>query len=190
MTVHDDHQAFINAMSDVVPMKSSNKRHFSRPQNAKNATSPAVIRAESLLLSPLMLLPLTTEPEYRGRGMQPGVMDRLRRGLYPPDGSLSLLRVPPEDARLQLIVFIDEVIRRGGRTLLIIHGKSRETAGPANVLRSYLMMWLPDLREVQACCMASLRHGGSGALYVSLIKSEACRQENRERFSGKTPGSG
>ncbi|GAA0521241.1 DNA endonuclease SmrA [Tatumella terrea] len=188
MTLHDDHEAFINAMSDVNPLKNNDKRYLSRPVSQAPSHGAEGSTAESLPLSPLTLLPLTAEPEYRCRGSQPGVMDKLRRGHYRPEGSLSLLRVRPEDARLQLLRFIAEVRRRGGRNILIIHGKSREMRGPANVLRSYLMMWLPELAEVQACCMAAPRDGGSGAMYVSLRKTEACRNDNRERFSGKAPG--
>ncbi len=187
MTIHDDHNLFINAMSDVNPIKNNDKRYLSRPVRLTPPPVPEAIPAESLPLSPLTLLPLTTEPEYRCRGLQPRVMDKLRRGHYRPEGALSLLRVRPEDARGQLLQFIGEVRRRGGRNILIIHGKSREMSGPANVLRSYLMMWLPELEDVQACCMAAPRDGGSGAMYVSLRKTEGCRNDNRERFSGKIP---
>ncbi|WP_204264868.1 Smr/MutS family protein, partial [Escherichia coli] len=48
------------------------------------------------------------------------------------------------------------------------------------IIRSYLARWLPELPEVQAFCAALPHHGGSGACYVALRKSEQAKQENWE----------
>ena len=42
---------------------------------------------------------------------------------------------------------------------------------------------LPDLDEVQAFASAQPQHGGLGAVYVLLGKSEKKKQENRDRLS-------
>ena len=50
-----------------------------------------------------------------------------------------------------------------------------------HLLKSYVSAWLPQLPAVMAIHSAERRHGGSGALYVLLRKSERKKAENRER---------
>ncbi|SQC93169.1 Probable DNA endonuclease SmrA [Cedecea neteri] len=45
----------------------------------------------------------------------------------------------------------------------------------ANVVRSFLGRWLAEFEEVQAFCVAMPHHGGSGACYVALKKSEQAK---------------
>ena len=58
-------------------------------------------------------------------------------------------------------------------------GTSRST--PRALLKSHVSAWLPQLPAVMAMHSAERRHGGSGALYVLLRKSERKKAENRER---------
>lgn len=74
----------------------------------------------------------------------------------------------------------DTGAKEGLRNLLIIHGKGRDDRAHANIIRSYPARWLPELPEVQAFCAALPHHGGSGACYVALRKSEQAKQENWE----------
>jgi DNA-nicking Smr family endonuclease len=56
------------------------------------------------------------------------------------------------------------------------------------VLKGFVNQWLRDLDPVQAFHSARPEHGGTGAVYVLLAKSEAKKQENRERFMrGRVP---
>ena len=66
------------------------------------------------------------------------------------------------------------------RCLLILHGKG-ERSTPRALLKSHVSAWLPQLPAVMAMHSAERRHGGSGALYVLLRKSERKKAENRER---------
>ncbi|WDA23515.1 Smr/MutS family protein [Aeromonas hydrophila] len=66
------------------------------------------------------------------------------------------------------------------RCLLILHGKG-ERSTPRALLKSYVSAWLPQLPAVMAMHSAERRHGGGGALYVLLRKSERKKAENRER---------
>jgi len=66
------------------------------------------------------------------------------------------------------------------RCLLILHGKG-ERSTPRALLKSHVSAWLPQLPSVMAMHSAERRHGGSGALYVLLRKSERKKAENRER---------
>ena len=66
---------------------------------------------------------------------------------------------------------------------IIIHGKGQSNKAAQAKLKSYVNRWLPDLPEVQAFCSAQPQHGGVGAAYVLLAKSERKKQENRDRIS-------
>ncbi|WP_288448374.1 Smr/MutS family protein [uncultured Enterobacter sp.] len=46
--------------------------------------------------------------------------------------------------------------------------------------------WLTEFEEVQAFCVALPHHGGSGACYVSLRKSDEAKQENWERHAKRS----
>ncbi len=182
MTEPDDHSLFSAAVSDVNRMKNNDKVYV-RPK--VNKERPRLSPADILSAEPVIPLSLLTEPLFRAEGVQPGVMEKLRRGNYRLDGSLSLLRQNPEQAREALFHFIKEITARDGRNILIIHGKSQYESGQANIIRSYLVQWLPLLPEVRAFCVASRRHGGSGALYVSLAKSALQQRSNSEEYGGR-----
>ena len=49
------------------------------------------------------------------------------------------------------------------------------------MVRSYVAKWLMQFDEVQAYTSAQPAHGGIGATYVMLRKSERARARNRER---------
>ncbi len=118
--------------------------------------------------------------------MQQGVVDKLRQGKYTLDASLNVLRKPVADCRQLLFAFICLAQRDSLRNLLIIHGKGRNDKSHANVVRNYLFRWLQQFDAVQAFCVAQPFHGGAGACYVSLRKSEQAKRENRERHAKRS----
>lgn len=119
--------------------------------------------------------------EYRHDGIQIGVLERLRHGGYPPEARLHLLKRPLTECRRELFSFIREAYQNELRSLLVVHGRGREIDSPPNVLRSYIAKWLCQFDEVQAYASAQSAHGGIGATYVMLRKSERSRASNRER---------
>ncbi|WP_029685495.1 Smr/MutS family protein [Tatumella saanichensis] len=183
MTDSDDHALFLTAMNDVSPLKQTQQPY--QPPRSRKCPQPRSSEEQRLPLDPLVLLDTDESPLFRRHGVQPGVMEKLRRGGYRLDGSLSVLHLTPEQTRHALLVFLAEVQRRGGRNVLIVHGKPREADGPANVRRSYLVNWLSQLEEVATFCVAARKNGGSGALYVALSKSEAQRDHTRELHGGR-----
>ena len=55
-------------------------------------------------------------------------------------------------------------------------------------LKGCVNHWLRELDPVQAFHSAQPHHGGTGAVYVLLRKSEAAKQATREQFSrGREP---
>jgi DNA-nicking Smr family endonuclease len=74
------------------------------------------------------------------------------------------------------------------RSALISHGKGRGNKDGKPLLKSYLARWLPMFPEIMAFHSAQKWHGGAGAVYLLLRKSEKQKEKTRERLglvSGK-----
>jgi DNA-nicking Smr family endonuclease len=80
-----------------------------------------------------------------------------------------------------VVEFVQQCVALGIRTVLIHFGRARHPESHANRVKSCLHLWLPQLEEVMAYHAAQPQHGGSGAVYVLLRKSEQQRQQNLER---------
>lgn len=181
----DDDNLFRDAMNDVTPLRDAdNTRWNPLSANKKARQLPPEQEDENILTRGYLdIIPLDQPLEYKAEGIQQGVLDKLRKGQYTLDASLNLLRQPVEVCRQNLFTFIREVRQAGFRNLLIIHGKGRDSESHANIVRSYLDRWLRELDEVQTFCVAQKQHGGAGALYVGLRKTEKARQDNWERHA-------
>ena len=121
--------------------------------------------------------------EFKRPGVQNGVFRKLKQGRYQQDARLDLHRMDVEQARREVYEFIRQARQYDLRNLIIIHGRGNHSQSREAVLKSYINQWLPELEPVQAFCSAQPRHGGVGAVYVLLKKSEQSRQDNRDRFS-------
>lgn len=181
----DESELFRSVMEDVTPLKERStvrwlRSNIDRPVRAKHWE---VQLDNPLTLGYLDIIPVSEPLIYRAEGIQSGVMDKLRQGKYRQQATLNLLRLPVEQCRQQLYIFMREARENNLRNLLIIHGKGRHDSAHANILRSYLQRWLTQFDEVQAFCSALPHHGGSGACYVALRKSEQARLDNRERHT-------
>lgn len=119
--------------------------------------------------------------EWKREGIQDGVFRNVRLGKYQIDARLDLLKKRPEQALDELLSFIPECSELGIRYILITHGRAHQADAPANILRSFLNTWLPDLAQVMAFHSAQPQHGGLAATYVMLRKNEEQRQANWER---------
>ena len=115
--------------------------------------------------------------------MQHGVFKKLKQGRYPSEARLDLHRLVVEKAREEVFSFIKESVKYDLRSLIIIHGKGNHTNSGSALLKSYVNKWLPEMDEVQAFCSAQPQHGGMGAVYVLLGKSESKKQQNRDKIS-------
>ena len=117
-------------------------------------------------------------------GVQYGVLKKLRHGEYPIQDALDLHRKTVLQARHELYWFLQRSLAKSLRLVLVTHGKGLGAETPAR-LKSHVAYWLTLAPEVVACHSAIPRHGGTGALYVLLRKSETDRIENRERHGHK-----
>jgi DNA-nicking Smr family endonuclease len=126
--------------------------------------------------------------EFKRPSVQHGVFRRLKQGKYSMDARLDLHRLTVEQARDEVFGFIREAVAYDLRNIMIVPGRGTHSNAPEAILKSYVNKWLPEFEEVQAFCSAVPAHGGTGAVYIMLKKSEKKRQENRDRFNrGRVP---
>ncbi|WP_110641461.1 DNA endonuclease SmrA [Salinicola sp. CPA57] len=188
----DDYQAFREALgNDVQPLtKSRDKIALARNQTspsdaqlARRESAQQTSRDERDFLSDefVDLIGAHDPIEFRRDGIQLGVLERLRHGGYDAEARLHIMRMPVIECRRAVFGFVRDAYEHDLRSVLIVHGRSREDDGHSNIVRSYLNHWLQQLEPVQAFSSAPARQGGIGATFVMLRKSERARSRNRER---------
>ena len=121
---------------------------------------------------------------YKRPGLQNGVFKKLRLGHYDIEARLDLHNKTMEEARQAVFYFVQDCMKYDLRTVLICHGKGERSKTPAK-LKSHTAYWLEQIPEVMAYHSAQKMHGGVGALYVLLKKSEKKKAETREKYLNK-----
>ncbi len=121
---------------------------------------------------------------FRRPGVQHGVFRKLRLGHYQLEARLDLHRLTVDQARQSLIRFVKDSIAYDVRCGLITHGKGEGRAEPAR-LKSCIATWLPEMDEILAFHTAQKHHGGAGATYVLIRKSQKKKRETWERHIGR-----
>ena len=191
----DDNDFFLREMGDVKPLQTEKKVALKRNTHSvlardarREAATQDIGRDNNHLASDYVELLDPYYPlDFKRAGVQHGVYRKLKQGKYPFEARLDLHRMTVEQARREVFDFIKEAVSYDLRSLLIVHGKGKHSKSDAALLKSYINRWLPDMDEVQAFCSAQPRHGGVGAVYVLLGKSERKKQQNRDRISrGRT----
>ncbi|MBM7036378.1 DNA endonuclease SmrA [Vibrio ulleungensis] len=183
----DGEDLFRQMMGDVTPLKqdTTNHENKSRITDAQLARQAAAVK-ESEPLSDYLTLdnaPIIKPDdliEYKKDGVQDGVYKKLRLGKYPIQARLDLHKKSLKHARDEVIEFVKRCMRLDIRTVVIVHGKGHHSNPPA-LIKSYLAAWLEHIPEVMCAHSALPQHGGTGALYLMLRKSDAKKQETRER---------
>ncbi|GAA5188554.1 DNA endonuclease SmrA [Ferrimonas gelatinilytica] len=184
-----EQELFLEAMSDVMPLADSDRvvtQGGFQPtdaQLARRQAAQAESEPESDGLSLEAVEPIDPEDVIgwtRG-GMQHGVYKNLRLGKYQLDARLDLHGHSVESARTALLQFVADCQLTDVRCALILHGKGLNSKPFRGVLKSYLAKWLPHVPEVLAFHSAQRHHGGTGAVYVLMRKSQKQKLENRER---------
>ena len=191
----DDDKIFLEEMSDVAPLKRDARVVINRADKSSKDSSLAHRRAAAVassaadrnILTEDGIVPL--DPwyvlEFKRPGIQNGVFRKLRQGRYEAEASLDLHRMTVAIARQELFQFIDDCHQLGLRTVLLIHGKGETPTerGKYSILKGCTDHWLRELAAVLAFHSAKPQHGGTGAVYVLLRKSEDKKRENRERYT-------
>jgi DNA-nicking Smr family endonuclease len=110
------------------------------------------------------------EPGAAG-GLDKRTLQRLKRGLIPPEATIDLHNKTQAEAHAALLRFLAQSQTQGRRCVLVITGKGYGPDGSVGVLKSGVPRWLnePDTRHrILAFTHATTAQGGEGALYVLL----------------------
>lgn len=190
----DDMNAFKQAMSDVEPLKTEARVQLdkrkdqgaSQAQRREAASAPIVRDTNHLSTDYVEMVKPYDVLSLKKNGVQEGVFRKFRLGKYDLEARLDLHRKTVEHARKDVFRFIEDCMKYDLRTVIIVHGKGEKEATPA-LLKSWVNKWLPEIDDVLAFHTAQQQHGGSGAVYVMLRKSERKKQETREKH-GIKPG--
>ena len=187
ISMNNDDDDFFKEMQDVKPLQRE-KRVVLNPSKVDKHTiktrqqaaqSESVSLTDPLVDSAVEQLDANAMLAYQRPGVQHGVYKQLRQGKYSIEARLDLHRMTAEQARLTFYQFVRDCIAHDIRCALITHGKGEGRANPA-VLKSLVAHWLPQIDEVLAFHSAQKHHGGTGATYLLLKKSEKKRLENLE----------
>lgn len=184
---------FLVEMQDVMPISCEKETSLVRAKPPEE-TLQIRRRAASLVneIEPDALSSAHIEPvdphdvlNFKRGGVQHGVYKNLRLGKYVIDARLDLHHRTVEQARSSVNQFVHDCLAHNIRCALITHGKGEGREHPA-LLKSCVAHWLPQFKEVLAFHSAQRHHGGTGATYILLRKSEKKKQENWEAHQKKS----
>jgi DNA-nicking Smr family endonuclease len=109
--------------------------------------------------------------------LDPRLVSRLRRGEFSVQSHIDLHGMTQIDAKEALTRFILESVRKGHRTVLVVHGRGLRSPGGQPVLKHAAAQWLSHGTiggYVLAFTTARAYDGGAGAVWV-LLKRERQR---------------
>ena len=90
------------------------------------------------------------------------IMRQLRRGNYVVQAEIDLHGLTAGEAQAELHDFIKECSGQGLKCIRVVQGP---------ILKAGVNRWLTHWQEVTAFCSAQPRDGGTGAVYVLLVKT-------------------
>ncbi|OIQ25505.1 DNA endonuclease SmrA [uncultured Vibrio sp.] len=187
MPQDDDFSLFQEMMGDVKPIthdtaELKKERTLSAGQEARQQAAMWLTEddPEYLSIDYAPMLKPEDMVEYKQDGIQHGVYKKLRLGKYPIQAKLDLHKKSLKDAREEVIKFLKQCLRLDIRTVLIVHGKGAHSNPPA-LMKSHLASWVTQIKDVQCAHSAQQFHGGTGAMYLMLRKSDEKKADNRER---------
>ncbi|WP_367026245.1 DNA endonuclease SmrA [Methylococcus sp. ANG] len=186
----DDKELFQREMEGVTPLKPTDQAPL-RPRDAptpgqlyrRSAAQRALGRDANFLTTDFVeFVDREAVLSFRRQGIQHAVFRKLEQGAYEVEAVLDLHLLSVEEARTAVFEFIRDCMKHDVRTVLINHGKGGREAGKPTYLKSYVARWLPQFDEVLAFHSAQRWHGGTGAVYVMLRKSEKQKQITRQKL--------
>ncbi len=182
----DDETLFRQAFEGVRPLGTAKaERLATAPQIKREIVSEdAEVLAElSDLVSGQGTFELTETEEYvegARLGLDPRLISQLRRGEFSVQAHLDLHGLIQPDAKEAVTQFIVDSVRKGRRTVLIVHGRGLRSPGGLPVLKHAAAQWLSHGLAggyVLAFATARPADGGAGAMYVLLR-----RERRRAKF--------
>lgn len=182
----DDDQAMAQAFIGVRPLENSRALRIATEPKVKRdivSEDAEVIAELSDLISGQGPFELTETEEYlEGArvGLDPRLVTRLRRGEFSIQAHLDLHGLTQVAAKEALTTFILDVVRKGYRAVLVVHGRGLRSPGGQAVLKHATAQWLSHGTiggYVLAFATARPNDGGAGAVSVLLR-----RERRRAKF--------
>ena len=151
-------------IAEIVAAPTAPRAKTSRPTN-----KPVAVSAPVTVPAPA---PTPRRPVSAPDELEPRRQRRLSRERDPIEARIDLHGFGRFDAEDQLRAFLNGCQARGMRSVLVITGQGRRGGG---VIRASVHEWLhaPALRGVvSGFATAHRRHGGEGAIYVTLKRRD------------------
>lgn len=175
----DDEALFDNAMEEVIPLDGGGAHSVPWKPRSWGPPSPGNEDWEALcclmeLVAGKGYFDLSLTDEYlEGQvpHLDPGVVSALKAGALPVQDYCDLHGLSVADAQARLREFLARAAARDYRTVLVVHGRGRNSPNHLPVLKSHLEGWLNMKRfrrQVLAFASAQPYDGGTGALYLLL----------------------
>lgn len=169
---NDEESLFLSEMAGVTPLKPHNK--VAADKKPKSPLQKTRIEARDDSIDDVFSDADIVEDcpnilSFSRGGIQHKVLKNLRQGKNPVEDILDLHGQTVEQARKQLLVFLDSCNTSGIRHVLIIHGKGFRSADKP-VIKPMVNRWLRATDQILAFHTAQPKDGGSGAVYVLLKK--------------------
>lgn len=166
----EESSLFRETVGDITPVPATGKvpRSVSHPEPFPRKTSyeesPLADDSLSDHVSPETL----EDGLFRRSGISHQTLKRLRNGYWGIQARLDLHGFTSDEARRELVSFLDRcAIRRLG-CVLVIHGKGLSSKNREAVLKNKVRSWLTQRNDILAFCQAKPVDGGSGAVMVLL----------------------
>jgi len=139
-----------------------------KPYPRKKTINPAKNLIETSLDNVLEKVSIEDDLSYLSPGLQHKVLKKLREGFFGSAAELDLHGLSSNEAKKQLLNFLQFCIEDGYRCAHIIHGKGYRSSENHPVLKNNINLWLRQHTQVLAFCSAQAKHGGTGAVFVLL----------------------
>ena len=177
--VVDDETMLREALSGVRPLNGTSRVPVERQTNrAIVSEDDEVVAQLSDLVSGQAPFDITETEEYvEGMrvGLDPRLLTQLRRGEFAMQSHIDLHGMIQPAAHQALTDFILESVRKGLRSVLVVHGRGLGSPGGRSVLKHSASSWLSHGAiggHVLAFVTARAHDGGAGAMYVLLRREK------------------
>ncbi|MDP1950474.1 MAG: Smr/MutS family protein [Nitrosomonas sp.] len=168
----DEKALFREAMQGVMPLAKPDTviHHREQPQPIAHQIRHEEETAPQDSLSDYISLEIAAGDNWSflRPGMTRQTLRRLRRGYWRIQAHLDLHGFTRNEARLELVTFLDACSSKGFRCVSVIHGKGLSSKNREPVLKTRIGNWLVQRHDVLAFCQARPEDGGSGAVLVLL----------------------
>jgi DNA-nicking Smr family endonuclease len=175
----DEEALLREALAGVRPLNGAARVPLERRTNrAIVSEDDEVIAQLSDLVSGQAPFDITETDEYvEGMrvGLDPRLLSQLRRGEFAMQSHIDLHGMTQPAAYQALTDFILESVRRGLRSVLVVHGRGLGSPGGRPVLKHRAANWLSHGTiggHVLAFTTARAHDGGAGAMYVLLRREK------------------